>query len=76
MESEIGNEEVNSFINQLRRELHLPKVNQEFTLNGHRWRVSFVNTGKMRFTAVWLGPVPNVTLDVQSSNSQSQSTVK
>lgn len=76
MESEIGNEEVNSFINQLRRELHLPKVNQEFTLNGHRWRVSFVNTGKMRFTALWLGPVPNITLDVQSTTSKATSIIK
>ena len=63
----------------LQREAYLPKLHQEFDLNGHRWVVSFVNYGQMRFSALWLGKSKakgNVTLDVHSTKTSTQSTIK
>ncbi|HBF43960.1 MAG TPA: hypothetical protein DDW42_10125 [Desulfobacteraceae bacterium] len=61
------------------RETYLPKIHQEFELNGQRWVVSYLNHGQMRFTALWLGKVKakgNVTLDVHSTKTKTQSKIK
>jgi len=61
------------------KEMVLPKLHQEFNLNGQRWVVSFINHGQMRFSALWLGKVKakgNVTLDVHSTQTKTQSKIK
>lgn len=61
------------------RDIALPELHQEFELNGQKWVVSFVNSGQMRFSALWLGkvkPKGNVTLDVHSTTTKTQSKIK
>lgn len=72
------NEALRSALPKVLRETILPGLNYEFDLRGQRWRVSFINTGQMRFTCLWLGPAKkeNVTLDVQSGAAQATSTIK
>ena len=63
----------------LERETYLPELQQEFDFNGQRWVVSFVNSGQMRFSALWLGKSKakeNITLDVHSTKTITQSKIK
>ena len=72
-------QQTRSTIMGLEREAALPKINQEFELNGQRWVVSYLNHGQMRFSALWLGKVKakgNVTLDVHSTQTKTQSKIK
>ncbi len=72
------NEKRNELMSR-QREAYLPNLHTEFELNGHRWVVSYVNYGQMRFSALWLGKSKakeNVTLDVHSTATKTQSKIK
>ena len=71
--------ELRSTLPKLKRESYLPKIHDEFDLNGQKWVVSFVNRGQMRFSALWLGKSKakgNITLDVHSTKTTTQSKIK